>query len=135
MSGIGRPTRPRRTTGPQTVIVTHNSLKSRGSQLCWKPIPAHLHRCSSRGKSAIKADHAKDPSDKSRFNGTAKACAWVRALRASIAGVCLLVIPAGALAQSSGGALRGTITDPSGAVVQNATVTIVGDGTVETRRL
>jgi hypothetical protein len=47
----------------------------------------------------------------------------------------LLVIPVAVLAQSSGGVIRGTITDPSGAVVQNAVVNIVQAGTGETRRL
>ena len=40
----------------------------------------------------------------------------------------LFVIPVAVLAQSSGGAIRGTITDPSGAVIQGAAVTIVKAG-------
>jgi hypothetical protein len=39
------------------------------------------------------------------------------------------------LAQSSGGAIRGAITDSSGAVIQSAAVTIVQAGTGEIRRL
>ena len=47
----------------------------------------------------------------------------------------LFVIPVAVLAQSSGGAIRGTITDPSGAVIQGAVVNIVQAGTGETRQL
>jgi hypothetical protein len=52
-----------------------------------------------------------------------------------LAGVFLLMIPVTVLAQSSGGAIRGTITDASGAVVQSASVTIIEGGAGETRRL
>jgi Carboxypeptidase regulatory-like domain/TonB dependent receptor len=45
------------------------------------------------------------------------------------------MMPVTVLAQSSGGAIRGTITDSSGAVIQSAAVTIVQAGTGETRRL
>ena len=47
----------------------------------------------------------------------------------------LIVIPVAVLAQSSGGTIRGTITDPSGAVIQGAVVNIVQTSTGETRRL
>ena len=56
-------------------------------------------------------------------------------LGSSIAGTFLLMMPVTVLAQSSGGAIRGTITDSSGAVIQSAAVTIVQAGTGETRRL
>ncbi|HXJ40659.1 MAG TPA: carboxypeptidase-like regulatory domain-containing protein, partial [Bryobacteraceae bacterium] len=56
-------------------------------------------------------------------------------VRATLASVFLLIMPVSVLGQSSGGAIRGTITDPSGAVIQGAAVTIVEHGTGETRRL
>jgi hypothetical protein len=52
-----------------------------------------------------------------------------------LAGLFLFMIPVTVLAQSSGGAIRGTLTDPSGAVIQNASVTIIEGGTGGTRRL
>jgi hypothetical protein len=52
-----------------------------------------------------------------------------------VAGAFLLMMPVAALAQSSGGAIRGTIADSSGAVIQGAALTIVQAGTGETRRL
>ena len=55
--------------------------------------------------------------------------------RPTLASVFLLMMPLTILGQSSGGAIRGTITDPSGAVIQGATVTLVQGGTGETRRL
>jgi hypothetical protein len=55
--------------------------------------------------------------------------------RPTLASVFLLMMPVSDLGQSSGGVIRGTITDPSSAVIQGATVTIVQGGTGETRRL
>jgi Carboxypeptidase regulatory-like domain len=52
-----------------------------------------------------------------------------------LAGALLIVMPVTVLAQSSGGAIRGTITDSSGAVIQSAAVTIVQAATGETLRL
>lgn len=53
----------------------------------------------------------------------------------TLASVFLLMMPVTVLGQSSGGAIRGTITDPSGAVIEGATITVVQGGTGETRRL
>jgi hypothetical protein len=53
----------------------------------------------------------------------------------ALASALLLMMPVGVPAQSSGGAIRGTITDSSGAVIQGAAVTIVQAGAGETRRL
>ena len=52
-----------------------------------------------------------------------------------VTGTFLLLIPVTVFAQSSGGAIRGTITNTSGGVIQNARVTIIEVGTTETRRL
>ena len=52
-----------------------------------------------------------------------------------LASAFLLMVPITVLAQRSGGTIRGTITDASGAVIQSAAVTIVQAGTGETRRL
>ena len=51
----------------------------------------------------------------------------VRAIRASILGAILL--PAGLLAQDATGKITGVVTDPSGAVVANANVTVTNLGT------
>jgi hypothetical protein len=57
-------------------------------------------------------------------------------LGASIASSLLLfMIQVTVLAQSSGGAIRGTITDASGGVIQHASIAIIDGGTGETRRL
>jgi hypothetical protein len=53
----------------------------------------------------------------------------------ALATAVLFIIPVTILAQGSGGTIRGTITDASGAVIQSASVTIVEGGTGETRRL
>src|SRR5690349_12613748 len=52
-----------------------------------------------------------------------------------LVGAFLLMTPVTLMAQSSGGTIRGTITDSSGAVIQSAAVRIVQVGTGETRRL
>ena len=51
----------------------------------------------------------------------------------ALASAFLLMLPVTVWGQSSGGAIRGTITDSSGAVIQAAVVTIVQAGTGETR--
>src|SRR5580658_1009874 len=66
----------------------------------------------------------------------AKACAREGVLQVSVlAGVFLLTVPVTVLAQRSGGTIRGAVTDSSGAVIQNASVTIIEGGTGEARRL
>lgn len=55
--------------------------------------------------------------------------------RPTLASLFQLIMPVAVLGQSSGGAIRSTITNPSGAVMQGAAVTILEGGTGETRRL
>jgi len=71
------------------------------------------------------------------MRGRPLACGPVagRSWRARLVCAFLLVTPLALLAQSSGGAIRGTITDSSGAVIPSASVTILQSGTGETRRL
>jgi hypothetical protein len=59
----------------------------------------------------------------------------MRSVGRTLAGAFFLIVPVTVLAQSSGGTIRGTITDVSGAVVPGAGVTIVQAGTGEARRL
>lgn len=53
----------------------------------------------------------------------------------TLASLILLIMPVAVLGRSSGGAIRGTITNSSGAAMQGATVTILAGSTGETRRL
>ncbi|RZU35207.1 carboxypeptidase-like regulatory domain-containing protein [Edaphobacter modestus] len=46
-----------------------------------------------------------------------------------------VLLPNAMIGQSSGGEVQGTVTDPSGAAVKGAEITIEGTATRETRRL
>ncbi len=57
----------------------------------------------------------------------------VVALLISIALACVVALASGAKAQADRGDIRGEVTDPAGAVLPNAKVTITKKGTDETR--
>lgn len=61
-------------------------------------------------------------------------CACFRSLlTAVVLGVCLIIAAPQGWAQSTGGRIRGTVTDPSGGAVAGATVTLINEATNTTR--
>ena len=58
---------------------------------------------------------------------------FFKVLFAVISGVCLLAAAPAGYAQSTGGRIRGTVTDPSGGAVAGAKVTLLNEGTNTTR--
>lgn len=58
-----------------------------------------------------------------------KLTAWSSVLLIVCLGVLILLVPARANAQSTGGRIRGTVTDPSGGAVAGAKVTLINEAT------
>jgi outer membrane receptor protein involved in Fe transport len=64
-----------------------------------------------------------------RSNGQLKSLCFRAALFSSILTICLVLAAPQSWAQSTGGRIRGTVTDPSGAAVAGAKVTLINEAT------